>query len=771
MKHYINLKIGTLFLILLSLGIMIYSAVVIIKYPLIGLSIQEENNQWVVEKIYKNGWAANYPIEKGDVVALIDGKRVEDHSTVTLFNRIEKAESITIFGENEAIEHYAITYENMDNANILSLLIPLTFGVIMMLLSVFLYLNVRKDRTVIILICFLLSIGVCYLSAFVSARGDIAGWFFTSLTLTSSIIFLIHFLRVYFLKYNMTFIQATSLASLYIINFFILLAVFLNRIIFELFDTAKFELAFFVTLISILIIYLFRFYMKEKYSRGRAVIKILGVTVFLAFGPFIFFYVIPNVFGVEELMSTEIASTFLIIIPIALVYLLLAERLFDIDFMFNRLRYYSLLAIPTSILIVLSTSFIPDVQLDSKEYVIVFMMIYVGVTILLYIKEYLDYKFRHHLFSQKGNLELSLYNFFQKTKHEMKISNFINYLKNEIKEVLGVKNVCYYEIYSKETEDSWFIQGEESYSLGHVQEIKNISWTHFGIGTLIALKDGFGLVIGGNNYQKKVVAFGMKDSKVNLNIQERIWLETLAYFSSILLENFLRIEELVDEIEHYKDGDHYPPWLSRLLFALAERERANLSIDLHDSVLQDQLQLLREIEQIELKTTSSELKKDLSNLKEKMLDNIHLVRETCNELQPPFLSEVGVIQSIQNLINQTNLRCSFILTYELDKSIQWLDKDVELTLYRVVQELFNNAMEHSEATNVSLEIKQQTGMITLTYNDNGIGFNAETLQDSFKTMGLFGIRERVKSIGGSIKIITAEGEGVSVYIEIKEVEY
>ncbi len=132
-------------------------------------------------------------------------------------------------------------------------------------------------------------------------------------------------------------------------------------------------------------------------------------------------------------------------------------------------------------------------------------------------------------------------------------------------------------------------------------------------------------------------------------------MKNIAYFSSILLENFQLIEGLFKEIEHYHkkkqvENDSYPSWLSRLLFSLSEKERMNLSIDLHDTILQDQFQLLRDIESIEIKITDPILKNELYLIKETVLDNIHLIRETCNELRPPFLNELGLIQSIQNLI-------------------------------------------------------------------------------------------------------------------------
>ena len=167
----------------------------------------------------------------------------------------------------------------------------------------------------------------------------------------------------------------------------------------------------------------------------------------------------------------------------------------------------------------------------------------------------------------------------------------------------------------------------------------------------------------------------LKKFKTNLNIQESIWLETLAYISSILLENFQLIEGLFQKIEHYKEKKEeihhsYPSWLSRLLFTISEKERANLSIDLHDSVLQDLLQFLRVVDNITEKVDDPHIKVELLELKERMLDNIHLIRETCNELRPPFLSELGIIQSIHLLFDQTKLRSDFMLYFELAPSIQ-----------------------------------------------------------------------------------------------------
>lgn len=761
-----NSKLIILFSILISVIFTIHAMIVIIKYPLIGIKLYQENEEWLVDEIYKEGWASNHSIRKGDTITLIDGKKVEGHLTVNLLKRVEKAKTITISTREQKDEQYSISYRNANKNQGLLVLFPLIFNGVMVLFSLLLYLTVKVKRDAILLIYFLLSLGICYLSAFISARGDIIGWYLTSMTLSTSVILLLHFLKEYFTRYNVSFIASSSLKILHIVNVLIIVFVFIDQLILKTFGTVKLQLLFFGILNMILVYHLFQFYFKQKNSKGRAVIKILGLTVFLAFGPFIFFYALPNVLGKEVLISSEVAAVFLIIIPIGLVYLLLAEKLFDIEFMFNRLRYYSLLAVPFSLLTVLLVCFILRVRIDMTKIVLVVIVLYVMTVFLLYVKEYVDYKLRSHLFSTKGNFEMSLHTFYQKTKHEMKVDSLVKCIQIEIKNVLSIKDIFYSEVYTENQGANWWLENERSYSYNHIQKVEKIDWAQYAVGSLIEVNDGYGIVIGGNHHRKKAILFGMKDSKTNLNIQEKVWLETLAYFSSILLENFQRIEELVIEIEHYKEDDHHPPWLSRLLFSLAEKERKNFSIDLHDTVLQEQLQILRELDFIINKVQVSEIENELLNLKERMLDTIHLVRETCNELQPPFLSEIGVIQSIQNLINETKLRCSFTLRSELDYSIYRLGKEVELTLYRVVQELLNNAMEHSEASNVDLKITKQGQVIELYYQDDGIGFDMDVSQDSFKTMGLFGIRERIRSIGGHTKMISAKGKGMSVCIEV-----
>ncbi|KXH78363.1 sensor histidine kinase [Sporosarcina sp. HYO08] len=751
--------------ILIVLGLTGYFTIKIWESPLIGLEVKEANNQWIVEKVYKNGWASNQSIEEGDVLELVDGERPEQHSTVTLFNRVEMAKSMTILDENLEQKTIEISYDHLGTQYIIYLIIPFIFNAATLSLSLFLYRKRKNDKAARILIYFLLSMGITYLSASVSARGDLVGRALNIITLLGSLILFIHFLKNYLLRFNLLFIKDRLLASLYVVYSIVLVLMAID------FNT-KVVLFFFFLLLGFLFFQLIKLYLKFRDSEGRAILKLLGVTLLAAFSPFVLLYVLPNVFFDKNFVSAEVTAIFLIIIPIAFVYLQLAEQLFDIEYIIGRLRYYSLLAFPFAIFIIILLSLTTPIQLFSSVTAMIFLLLYVCTTLFLYVKEVIDYKVKHHLFSKKNDFEMSLYKFFQKARYETKVESLLTHLMNEIQDVLAVKKVRHVVVKKAVEEDRWVLKNSAHSPDSLADGLETIQWEGYDAGSLYEIMDGFGIIIGGDHTSKDIILFGMKNSKTNLNVQEKIWLETLAYFSSILLENFQLIEGLFDKIEHYqeqlesKDG-HYPHWLARLTFSLSEKERAGLATDLHDSVLQDQLHILRKVEMVKKKVEDASVQQELNDVTELMLDNIHLIRETCHELLPPFLTELGVIQSIQNYIDKVKLRCNFLLKTELDPSIQIMDAEYALVLYRVVQELLNNAMKHSLASKVNLSLCQHDQKILLTYEDNGKGMEMTQLHNTFQTIGILGMKERIKSVGGTIDMVSAPGQGIKVMIEVK----
>lgn len=774
MKRNSRSAIVFFLVILITICLFMHFTLLILKYPLVGIEVEKVQGKWIIEKIYDNSWANKNNIETGSIVTLVNGIDPAKHQTVVNFKMVEMADSITITGKNSEINTFAISYHDLDLQLIVYLVMPVLFVIFCFFLSLLLYYRKGEESSVQRLILFLLSIGLCYLSASASARADLTGRITTNITFSGSIVLFIHFLKAYFTGLQLEFIKTRSI-KLINLCYFIVISILLSSLFYvKLYALTKnIELGFVCLLLIFLFTLFARFYFRYKKAEVGGLLKILWVTFFIAFSPFVFLYAIPYIFLGKGLLSAEITAGFLLVIPLAFVYLQLAEKLFDIEFLLGRLRYYSLLAVPFTVVLTIILAWSLKIRLNSGSFYLVLSILFIGSILFLYIKEYTDYKMKHHLFSQKNEFEtnLQLYRFFQKAKHTTKVSDFISSLINEIKEVFSVKEVYYVEIQASEDEGIWIVCNKNDYSSNLVSEIEKINWKKIKTGSLLEVQNGFCVVVEEDYQRKNIIFCGLKKYKTDLNIQERIWLETIAYFSSILVENFQQIEGLFQKIKHYKEKmlevkENYPSWLSKLLFALSEKERANLSNDLHDTVLQDQLQILREIESIYNKVTDPSLKEALSMVNERLLDNIHLIRETCNELRPPFLKELGLIQSIQNLVNKIKLRSNFILHTELDHSIQKLDPEYELALYRVIQELLNNAIKHSEATEVSISLIKKKQCLMLSYSDNGIGIHMSKLNDSFKTMGISGIKERITCLGGRIKMESKPNDGFNVLIEL-----
>jgi two-component system sensor histidine kinase ComP len=255
-------------------------------------------------------------------------------------------------------------------------------------------------------------------------------------------------------------------------------------------------------------------------------------------------------------------------------------------------------------------------------------------------------------------------------------------------------------------------------------------------------------------------------NRIQLNRDERAWLRTLGQYVSLVYENLNYIEGLTDAFEEVTSKQNTaPPWILRFIFSLSEKERRRLALDLHDSALQDQLFWYRKLESIIIDNKIQEdIRIELNYVKEGLLDVIEQVRETCNELLPPFLKEIGIIEVLEDLFIQTQLRSNYVVNFDKSGFDAVLDHDHVLSLYRIVQELLRNASRHSNASRVDITLSCTNEMIYFHYRDNGVGMDLLRYESSFKHMGLHGINERVTSLEGELCYQSTTGNGFEVSI-------
>ncbi len=204
----------------------------------------------------------------------------------------------------------------------------------------------------------------------------------------------------------------------------------------------------------------------------------------------------------------------------------------------------------------------------------------------------------------------------------------------------------------------------------------------------------------------------------------------------------------------------------KAIVATQEGERKRISRDLHDEVGTKLSALKLFVSSLHEKAVNinneeiSSLAKSSENfITEAMQD----VRQLLLNLSPMVLEEFGyttAVEGLVNKINETNIIKFTLVVFGLQTRLQ---KEYELVLYRMTQELINNVLKHAEAKNVSLQIGQRDSKIILMIDDDGKGFDVNTHRDGY---GLQNLDSRTKLMHGIITIDSKPGKGTSVLIEI-----
>jgi signal transduction histidine kinase len=197
-----------------------------------------------------------------------------------------------------------------------------------------------------------------------------------------------------------------------------------------------------------------------------------------------------------------------------------------------------------------------------------------------------------------------------------------------------------------------------------------------------------------------------------------------------------------------------------------EKERRRLATELHDGIGgllgSIRLQLSSAIRNYKTQDRSADFKFIL-----KLLENTYAdLRKTAHNLMPETLQQEG-------LETATRLFCLGISTngkpdiiFESVGELPPIPPSIELSLYRMIQELVHNIIKHANASKALVQLVYIDNKLGLTVEDDGQGFDVQQKVQEQQGMGLSAIRKRVKSLGGNMDISGSPGEGTSIYIEI-----
>jgi signal transduction histidine kinase len=195
---------------------------------------------------------------------------------------------------------------------------------------------------------------------------------------------------------------------------------------------------------------------------------------------------------------------------------------------------------------------------------------------------------------------------------------------------------------------------------------------------------------------------------------------------------------------------------SRLLRA-QETERSRIARELHDDICQRMLLLTMELESLGGSDRDDDrAPTEALTLAQNIAKSLH---ELSHQLHPTRLRLLGLITALDRLRLEV-ARATVPIAFTHDPVPPTLSPDVMLCVFRVAQEALQNAIKHSNATELSIHLGVASNVLTLTITDNGTGFDPATAWHS--GVGLVSMTERLEALGGTLKIQSSTGAGTRV---------
>jgi signal transduction histidine kinase len=229
----------------------------------------------------------------------------------------------------------------------------------------------------------------------------------------------------------------------------------------------------------------------------------------------------------------------------------------------------------------------------------------------------------------------------------------------------------------------------------------------------------------------------------------------------------MAFNDMVDQIRRYRAGvRQYVADITKS----QEDERRRIARELHDDTVQTLIAVGQRIELAkETLDDPAEAKMRLSEIRTMVTGAIASVRQFSRDLRPLALEDLGLIAAMQYLVSQLSQSIGVEVEFKVEGEVEGLSSDMEVAIYRILQETLNNVRRHAQATKVSVLAQFNPHQITLTVQDNGRGFEVPEAITDFASSGSFGVmglQERAQLFGGNVIVQSQPYEGTTVQMVV-----
>ncbi|MCY9667952.1 histidine kinase [Paenibacillus alginolyticus] len=750
-------------------ALQIWCSSLIFNFPYIGIYLElTPQQQWVINELDKESASMKLDVKVGDIVKQVDGKLPDEFPAIQKWRIIEQAHTLLISRDG----HEYKVEVNINSTTVYDM-IPLVEEFVCLFMAALIFIKVRRSPSARLLSAVFLTMAIIYMSLGASVRGDVIGKIaIASFMMVLPIVFY-HFLAVFFKEKGNMELSTRILKYLYSIS-----AIGFGLRCLYIFPSMAHSIHYYdgsATLIFFVIVFLFNMYIltilynkvHKEQSYMSSIIKSVWFSLMISFLPVICISFLPQLITGDRIIDAVYTSWIILFFPISFAYLIASNQLYDIGLVVRRFLFAGLLAILPASLFTGAYAFLFRHVVDEKQILFIFVGLMLLVSTVLYAAEYLTTRLEPFLFPRKYALQFALKKI---SKNLGTISSF-----RELKEIILVDIVSTLQVmggaivfqYKNDTE----IIYEGEIDTSEVQQLVNSS---------SLLDHPLYTCMEMNSHEEYTSYLIMTRKKTNtiLAKEEKQWLQLITTYLEVSLENVHLIRKLTARLHQFasqlpnENAAQDIQWFRKVMFELQEEERIRIASDLHDTTMQDLFFLKRRISTLADKSTiHQEDQVQLKNMNN-FVDMINAsLRQSCFELNPHLLKEVGLIQTLKMYLEKESYTTPFELEFQTGNTavIETKDLHTKRHIFRIVQELLNNAKKHSQASKVKFHIVEKDFCFWLTYEDDGVGFhdrNEVHPKIGASGMGIEQMRSRVLHVGGRFELNTQKGNGTKFIITI-----
>jgi two-component system sensor histidine kinase DegS len=202
-----------------------------------------------------------------------------------------------------------------------------------------------------------------------------------------------------------------------------------------------------------------------------------------------------------------------------------------------------------------------------------------------------------------------------------------------------------------------------------------------------------------------------------------------------------------------------------------EEERKRIARELHDDTAQALFAISRQMDNFIRDNVglSQQQRSTLHDIRQRLGVTLQGIRRFSQDLRPSIIDDLGLLPAVKWLVKQKSEESGVDISLKINGKEQRLMPEMELILFRIVQEALNNISKHSRATSADVQIEFADSHVTASIRDNGKGFEVPGLVGDLShsgKLGLVGMQERVSLINGSLVIKSQKDGGTVVTVSV-----